>query len=176
MHKTAKSVRKAGNEARKAASSAKMDMSPIEVEDANMLGIILAQLFLKQGMKEWGKERADESIMKEFQMLHDLNYFIPRDPIILTREGRSRALSTIVFMKEKRDGRLKTRSSMNGAPQREYIKKEDAAAPRVATDSVFIAETISAHEERNNMLFDIPGAFVTTKTDKYIIMTLRGSL
>ena len=136
----------------------------------------MSQLSLKQGMEEWGKERLDESIMKEFQMLHDLNCFIPRDPTTLTREERARALSTVVFMKEKRDGRLKTRSCVNGAPQREYIKKEDAAAPTVATDSVFITGTISAHEERDNMSFDIPGAFVTTKTDEYVIMTLRGPL
>ena len=83
-----------------------------------------------------------------------------------------KALSTVVFMKEKRDGKLKTRSCVNGAPQREYIKKEDAASPTVVTDSVFITGTISAHEEQDNMTFDIPGAFVTTKTDKHVIMPL----
>ena len=65
---------------------------------------------------------------------------------------------------------------MNGAPQQEYVKNEDAATPTVATDSVFVTGTISAHEERDNMSFDIPGAFVTTKTNEYVIMTLRGPL
>ena len=101
VHKSARSVRKAHNEARKArktAGNAKVDMLPIEVEDVDMFSIIMAQLSLKQGMKEWGKERADESIMKEFQMLHDLNCFIPRDLTTLTREECMRALCTVVFM------------------------------------------------------------------------------
>ena len=58
----------------------KVDMSPIEVEDPTVFGVILAQLTLKQGMKEFGKERADESIMKEYKMLHDMNCWIPRIP------------------------------------------------------------------------------------------------
>ena len=138
--------------------------------------MILSQLSLKQGIKEWGAEKADESIMREFRMLHDQKCWIPRDPTTLTRKERVTALSTVVFMKEKRDGKLKTRSCVNGSSQREYIKKEDAASPTVATDSVFITGTINAHENRDNMSFDIPGAFVTTKTDEYVIMTLRGHL
>ena len=86
------------------------------------------------------------------------------------------ALSTVVFMKEKQDGRIKARHCVNGAPQREYIKKEDAASPTVSTDSVFITGVINAEEERDTMTFDIPGTFVTTKTDEHIIMSLRGHL
>jgi len=153
-----------------------VDISSIEVEDADLFGVILAQLSLKQGMKQFGEERAEESIMKEFQMLHDNKCWIPRDVSSLSKAERVQALSTVVFMKEKRDGKIKTRSCVNGAPQREYIKKEDAASPTVHTDSVFITAAISAHEGRDNMTFDIPGAFVTTKTDEYVIMCLRGHL
>ena len=153
-----------------------VDMSSLEIEDAEVFGVILAQLSLKQGIKEFGQEKADESIMKEFQMLHDQKCWVPRDPSTLTRDERIQALSTVVFMKEKRDGRIKTRSCVNGAPQREYIKKEDAASPTVHTDSVFITGVINAHENRDIMTFDIPGAFVTTKTDEYVIMCLRGHL
>ena len=65
---------------------------------------------------------------------------------------------------------------MDGSSQREYIKKEDAASPTVSTDSVFITGVINAKEERDNMTFDIPGAFVSTKTDEHVIMSLRGYL
>ena len=74
--------------------TAEVDMSPIEVEDAEVFGVILAQLFIKQRMKDFG-ERADDSIMKEFGMLHDNNCWIPRDPSSLTREERVKALSTV---------------------------------------------------------------------------------
>ena len=43
-------------------------------------------------------------------------------------------------------------------------------------DSVFITGSISAHKEQDNMAFDLPGAFVTTNTDKHIIMTIWGHL
>ena len=109
-------------------------------------------------------------------MLHDMNCFIHRDPSTLIKEERMKALSTVVFMKEKQDGSIKTRSCVDGSSQREYIKKEDAASPTVSTDSVFITGVINAKEERDNMTFDIPGAFVTTKTDEHIIMSLRGHL
>jgi len=79
-------------------------------------------------------------------------------------------------MKQKRDGRIKTRSCVNGSSQRNYISKEDAASPTVGTDNGFITGAINAHEGRDVMTFDIPGAFVTTKTDEYVIMTLRGHL
>ena len=49
-------------------------------------------------------------------------------------------------MKEKKDGILKTQSCVNGAPQREYIKKEDTASPTVVTDSVFITGAINGHQ------------------------------
>ncbi len=73
------------------------------------------------------------------------------------------ALPIVVFMKQKRDGRIKTRNCVNGSPQRNYIKKEDAASPTVGIDNVFTTGAINAHEGRDVMTFDIPGAFVTTK-------------
>ncbi len=114
--------------------------------------------------------------MKEFQQLHDQNCWKPRDPSTLSREEKRNALSTVVFMKQKRDGRIKTRSCVNGSPQRNYIKKEDVTSPTVGIDNVFTTGAINAHEGRDVMTFDIPGAFVTTKTDEYVIMTLRGHL
>ena len=153
-------------------------LAPIAIlnEDREIFGIILEQMSLKKGIKEFGYEKANESIMKEFQQLHDQNCWKPRDPSTLSREEKRNALSTVVFMKQKRDGRIKTRSCVNGSPQRNYIKKEDATSPTVGIDNVFTTGAINAHEGRDVMTFDIPGAFVTTKTDEYVIMTLRGHL
>ena len=55
VHQTIKSVCKAhkkAHKARKVVGNTKVDMSPIEVEDADVYGIIMAQLPPKQGMKE----------------------------------------------------------------------------------------------------------------------------
>ena len=67
-------------------------------------------------------------------------------------------------MKEKHEGEdgMKGRACINGAPQREYIQKEDAASPTVHNDSVFITNAVGAHEGREFATSDLPGAFCNT--------------
>jgi hypothetical protein len=87
-----------------------------------------------------------------------------------------RALSSLIFLKEKSTGEIKSRTCINGAPQRGYIRKEDAASPTAATDSVFITGSINAYENRDVATCDLPGAFLNTLTDKMVIMVLKGEL
>lgn len=135
----------------------------------------MLQLNLKQGIKKWG-QRAADSAMKEMQQMHDLNAFFPRDVKTLTREQRARALSSLIFLKEKHTGEIKSRTFVNGAPQRKYIPKEDAASPTAATDSVMMVGAINAHERRDVATMDLPGAFLNTDTDELVIMILKDEL
>jgi hypothetical protein len=41
-------------------------------------------------------------------------------------------LSLLLFLKEKQTGQIKGQACINGAPQREYIPKEEAASPTVS--------------------------------------------
>ena len=66
-----------------------------------MFGMIMMQVSLKQGYKLFGEERASEGALKEVKQLHDLNVFFPRDPKSLSREERIKALSSLIFLKEK---------------------------------------------------------------------------
>eukprot|EP00804_Cyclotella_cryptica_P017574 CCRYP_006738-RC/>CCRYP_006738-RC protein AED:0.40 eAED:0.33 QI:0/-1/0/1/-1/1/1/0/582 len=110
------------------------------------------------------------------QQLHDMKTFFPRDPKTLTRDERRKALSSLIFLKEKDTGEVKGRTCINGAPQREYIRKEDATSPTVATDSVFLTGAVDAYQGRDVAFIDLPGAFLHTITDEKIIMILRGEL
>jgi hypothetical protein len=74
------------------------------------------------------------------------------------------------------NGYIKSRTCINGAPQRAYIKKEDAASPTVTTDSVFITRAVDTYEELVVATCDLPGAFLHTITDKKVIMVLKGEL
>ena len=65
---------------------------------------------------------------------------------------------------------------MNGAPQRVYIPKEDAALPTVSTELIFITSAIAAREKRHVRCYDIPSAFVNTDVDENVLMVLRGEL
>lgn len=111
------------------------------------------------------------------RQLRDMDTFFPRNPKTLTREERIKALSTLIFPKEKSTGEIKSLTCINGAPQRAYIKKEDAASPTVMTDSVFITRaSINAHEKRNMATCNLPGAFLHTLSNEKVIMVLRDEL
>ena len=110
---------------------------PVLQSEIKVLAVIMTQLSLKEGLKRFGT-RGKQGALKEMKQLHDMRTFFPRDPRTLTREERRRALSSLIFLKEKDTGEVKGQTCINGVPQREYIRREDATLPTVATDSVFL--------------------------------------
>jgi hypothetical protein len=142
----------------------------------HMLGVIFAhQYSVKEGIKHFG-DRGRESVTKELQQLHDMVTYFPVHAHELTREQRKEALSSLMFLTEKRCGRVKTRACANGSKQRQWIRKEDAVSPTVMTDSVMITSAIEANECRKVITLDIPGAFLHADLDEEVIMVLRGEL
>ena len=124
----------------------------IKAED---VGIMLAQYSLKVGLKKF-KEKGVTATYSEIKQLHNMETFFPRHRRLLTREERVRVLSSLIFLKEKRDGRIKGRTCVNGAPQREYIRTEEAVPSTVMTDSVFITSVIDAYKRRHVATCDLP--------------------
>ncbi len=114
--------------------------------------------------------------MKELTSLHVMDTWKPMDAAKLSREQRMRALSSLLFLKEKRTGDIKGRACINGVPQRAYIPKEDATSPTVSTESMFITATIAAHERRKVRCYDVPSAFINTDVDEDVIMVLKAEL
>jgi hypothetical protein len=70
-----------------------------------------------------------------------------------------------MFLKEKQDGKIKGRTMAGGNKQRDYISKEDASSPTVATESVLLSCIINAEEGRDVAVIDIPNAFVQTRVE-----------
>ena len=57
------------------------------------------------------------------------------------------------------------------------MAKEEAAAPTVALESIFVTATIDAKEKREVVTIDIPvGAFLYADNDDYVIMKMNGLL
>ena len=83
----------------------------------------------------------------ELTQLHVMDTWVPEDPTILSRAEKVKALSSLMFLKEKRSGKVKGRACVNGSPQRAYISKEDTSSPTVANESVFITSVIAAHKK-----------------------------
>ncbi len=56
------------------------------------------------------------------------------------------------------------------------MAKEEAAAPTVTLESVFVTATIDAKEKREVVTINIPEAFLHANNDDYVIMKMNGSL
>jgi hypothetical protein len=94
----------------------------------------------------------------------------------LGKEENMRALSSLLFLKEKQRGQIKGRACINGASQRAYIPKEEAASPTISTESMFIMTAIAASKRRKVCCYDVPSAFVNMDVDKDVLMVLKGEL
>ncbi len=83
---------------------------------------------------------------------------------------------SLIFLRQKKNGAVKAISCANGNPQREQIAKEEAAAPTVALEPVFLTLTIDAKENRDVVMIDIPGAFLHADNEDYVVMKMIGML
>ena len=94
----------------------------------------------------------------------------------LTTEQKKAALRYLMFLKEKRCGRIKGRGCADGRKQRLYKTKEETSSPTVSLESLFLTCLIDAIEGRHVITCDIPGAFMQTDIDELIHVKLEGQL
>ena len=136
---------------------------------------------LKKGVAKF-KDKGVKSVMKEMQQLIDRDCFHPIHKDSLNQTEMKRALESLIFLVEKRDGTIKSRHCANGSTQRDYMSREDVSSPTVSTEATLLTATIEAHEGRDVATCDIPNAFVQTELDSQdkdgnrTIMKIRGVL
>jgi hypothetical protein len=135
---------------------------------------------LMKGLKKFGGE-GRQAAYKEMKQLHDRVVFKPIKVSELTEQEKRRAMESLIFLVQKRDGSVKGRTCANGSTQREYMDREEAASPTAMTESIIITGVVDAKQHRDVMTADIPNAFVQTDIDKKkvgerIIMKIRGPL
>jgi hypothetical protein len=108
--------------------------------------------------------------------MHDMQVFwwICKDD--LTYNEKKKALTLLMFLKEKRDKSVKARMCTDGRKQRRDWTKQQSTSPTMATESVFITAVIDAHKGQDMACFDIPGAFLHANSDEDITMVLKGRL
>ena len=88
------------------------------------------------------------------------------------------ALSSLLFVTEKKDGRIKSRKCAIGSKQRNFEGYDKAAgsSPTVSIDGLIVTMVIYAHEGRDMATMDIPTVFLHAKNDGPIIILLRGKM
>jgi hypothetical protein len=115
-------------------------------------------------------------VTKELDQFNKYGVFEPKHARDLSEEDKKKALSSLIFLKEKKSGVMKARSCTNRSPQREHIATEEAVAPTIVLESVFITSTIDAKESRKVVTADVPGAFLHTDNKDYIRLKMVGML
>ena len=146
--------------------------------EPDIVAVIMTQLSFKAGMKAWGG-RAHNAARSEMKQLHMRDTFKPKHWKELTEFQRRTILESHMFLKEKRDGKIKARTVAGGNKQRDYIPKEDASSPTVYTEAVLLSCIIDAEEARDVAVIDIPNAFVQTRVEDekdMAFIKLRGDL
>jgi hypothetical protein len=129
--------------------------------DPDVVVHIMTQLSLKSGLKQWGN-KGYAVVTSEMKQLHFRNTFKPKHWSKLLKTQCQMVLESHMFLKEKRDGSLKGRTMAGGNKQQDYISKEDASLPTVATEAILLSCIIDAKEGRNVAGIDIPNAFIQT--------------
>ena len=136
---------------------------------------VMTQMNMKKGIKEFGDAGVD-AVLSELKQLHDRKVLEPRIANELTREEKRAALHYLMFLKKKRNGRIKGRGCADGRKQRLHTNKEDASLPTVAIEAVMLLCVIDANERRDTATVDIPGAFMQADMDKLVHMRLDGKM
>ena len=104
---------------------------------------------------------------------------MPILPEDITQIEKQKAMNSLIFLTEKKDGTIKARACANGSSQRKFIMKEEAASPTVTTEGLLTTCIIDAKQNRDIVTLDKPNAFVQTPlltSKEQIIMTMDGKL
>jgi hypothetical protein len=133
------------------------------------------QMSLKRGLKHFGTKGAD-AVIAELRQLHYRQAIEPKMPATLTAEERKRALRYLMYLKQKRCGRIKARGCADGRKQRLYKTKHETSSPTVSSEAVFLTSIIDAQENRTVVTMDIPGAFLHAYMDETVHMRLDGPM
>ena len=135
---------------------------------------------LHQGIKKF-KDKGTQAATAEMQQMLDRKCFQPINKHELTDAEGKRTMESLIFLTEKRDGRIKARHCANGSTQRAYMDKEQVSSPTVSLEALLLTAVIDAEENRDVATCDIPNAFIQTDLDDHTdgtraIMKIRGEL
>ena len=133
---------------------------------------------IKQGITRFGA-KGKAAAEKEILQLHNRKVFAPILLYEITSTEKKRAMNSLIFLIEKRDGTIKARACANGSMQRSYVERDKASSPTPSTETLMITSVIEANQRRDVVILDIPNAFVQTtipESNEETIMRISGHL
>jgi hypothetical protein len=112
---------------------------------ATIMHHAMTQYSLKKGLRKFQKV-GEEAVSKELNQLHMRETLTPQHSNDLSDSQKQKALESLMFLKEKREGTIKGRACADGRKQRKTAVPGGATSPTVALESVLITATIDAYE------------------------------
>ncbi len=145
---------------------------------SKVLAMVMTELSLKAALKQWGKD-AKVAVEAEAKQLHWRTSFKPVHWKEVDKEKQKQILKLHVFVKKKHSGQIKARKVAGGNKQRDFISKENASSPTVATELVLLTYLVNVQENCDLAIVDILNTFIQTvvedNKDK-VIMRIRGHM
>ena len=92
-----------------------------------------------------GETREDDATCKKMGQIDKRLVFELIKLESLTEEEKKKAIESLLFLNEKRDGTIKACACANGSTQRSFMPREEAASPTVGIDSVLMIEYNQMH-------------------------------
>jgi hypothetical protein len=77
------------------------------------LGVALVHYSMKAGIKKF-QDRGKAGVSKELTQIHNMEVFHPVTRDVLTKEERTKAVTSLMFLKEKRDHLVMARMCTDG--------------------------------------------------------------
>ena len=136
---------------------------------------LMAQMSVKKGLRTFGEAGAS-AVVEEMRQLEYRDVLEPVHATQLTRSERMRALRYLMYLKQKRCGRIKARGCADGRKQRVYKTKDETSSPTVSLEALFLTAAIDAQEGRKVITVDIPGAFMHAEMDETVHMKIDGPM
>jgi hypothetical protein len=145
---------------------------------SEVVEMVMTQLSFKAALKQWCED-AKAAVEAEAKQLHWHTFFRPVHWKDVNKERCKQILESHVFVEKKRMGQIKAHKVAGGNKQRDFISKENASSPTVATESVLLTSLVDAQENRDVAIVDIPNAFIQTvveNNEDKVVMRIRGHM
>ncbi len=78
------------------------------------------------------------------KQLHWQDLYKPKHWHGLTKKQKDQVLESHIFVKQKRDGKIKARKVFGGNKHHDYITKEDVSSPTVSAEAIMLTCIIDA--------------------------------
>ena len=141
----------------------------------HILSFLTEQMSAKRGLRQFGNAGA-QAIMSDLEQLVYRKVMEGRSANDLTTGQKRAALKYLMFLKQKRCGKIKGCGCADGRKHWMYKSKDETSSPTISTEALFLTCLIDAMEGRCVVTCDVPGAFMQTDIDELVHLKLEGEI